>query len=242
MVESLLPELCAYDIIWDTENSGELEKLPKIVSIPADLLLYADALSDYVSDQTGFCHSGFKVGLMFRGTVVPCTFDRGSSECELTFSVENNCGRYDITIRMSGHLTVFIDWGFGRVELARLANAARYLTINELAVIINLCNEILNAERTAVAKIITINSMFVSPQTADLLDKEIVMQNDKSVCLPPVYEAGHGWFIYCGECDLKCPEDLRNVIQYAKDRGCTWLCLDANGPVVPNLVSYTRAN
>lgn len=46
------------DIKWDTDGDEELESmLPKVMNVPEGL--NEDAISDYISDQTGFCHFGF---------------------------------------------------------------------------------------------------------------------------------------------------------------------------------------
>ncbi|MCI8843242.1 MAG: hypothetical protein HFF08_03920 [Oscillospiraceae bacterium] len=49
----------AYDIEWDTDDS-EGTALPKEIDIPAGMT-DIDEISDYISDETGFCHKGFKL-------------------------------------------------------------------------------------------------------------------------------------------------------------------------------------
>lgn len=48
----------AINIIWDTD--GINENLPESISLPRSLF-YSDieTISDYLSEQTGFCHKGF---------------------------------------------------------------------------------------------------------------------------------------------------------------------------------------
>lgn len=55
----------AINIIWDTD--GENIELPNEIELPFGMV-DEDEISDYISDQTGFCHCGFEliVGL--------CTF------------------------------------------------------------------------------------------------------------------------------------------------------------------------
>ena len=49
----------AVHIKWDTDGDEKIkEKLPKEISIPRDIT-DEDAISDYLSDLTGFCHNGF---------------------------------------------------------------------------------------------------------------------------------------------------------------------------------------
>lgn len=52
----------AYDIEWDTDGDETLAaSLPSKIEIP-DGMTDPDEISDYLSDQTGFCHFGFKIG------------------------------------------------------------------------------------------------------------------------------------------------------------------------------------
>lgn len=57
----------AHDIRWDTDGDMELFKtLPQEIEIPVEVWEdydngNDDALSDYVSDMTGFCHYGFEI-------------------------------------------------------------------------------------------------------------------------------------------------------------------------------------
>ena len=48
----------ASNIIWDTE--GEAVELPEEISIPETVDIEdEDAVSDYITEITGFCHKGF---------------------------------------------------------------------------------------------------------------------------------------------------------------------------------------
>ena len=55
----------AINIVWDTD--GEYVELPNEIELPFGMV-DEDEISDYISDETGFCHNGFEliVGL--------CTF------------------------------------------------------------------------------------------------------------------------------------------------------------------------
>lgn len=62
--------LKAINIMWDTDGDNEIfESLPKEMFIPDELEImyekdkeYAfDEISDWLSDETGFCHEGFEV-------------------------------------------------------------------------------------------------------------------------------------------------------------------------------------
>lgn len=52
-----------YDIDWDTDDDREAaETLPLVVFLPAGMD-DEDDISDYLSDLTGFCHTGFRVSV-----------------------------------------------------------------------------------------------------------------------------------------------------------------------------------
>ena len=62
--------LKAINIMWDTDGDNEIfESLPKEMLIPDELeIMYEknkedalDEISDWLSDETGFCHGGFEV-------------------------------------------------------------------------------------------------------------------------------------------------------------------------------------
>lgn len=49
----------AINIKWDTDGDTELfNELPIEMEIPEGMI-DEDEISDYLSDETGFCHSGF---------------------------------------------------------------------------------------------------------------------------------------------------------------------------------------
>lgn len=51
----------AVNIAWDTDGNPEpLESLPNEIEIPKEVADEGeDAISDYLSDTTGFCHFGY---------------------------------------------------------------------------------------------------------------------------------------------------------------------------------------
>lgn len=49
----------AINIVWDTD--GENISLPTEIEIPDDIVDDEDEISDYITDQTGFCHYGFDI-------------------------------------------------------------------------------------------------------------------------------------------------------------------------------------
>lgn len=51
----------AVNIKWDTDGDMTLlENLPKEIEIPEDIE-DEDEISDYLTDETGFCHFGFEI-------------------------------------------------------------------------------------------------------------------------------------------------------------------------------------
>lgn len=65
------------DIAWDVDDSDDLDDLPSevIIDSPSEDMLTelkeggldgaCDLISDYLSDQYGFCHNGFTVDLLY---------------------------------------------------------------------------------------------------------------------------------------------------------------------------------
>lgn len=61
----------AINIKWDIDCPEEFEELPIAIEIPEDIIdedvdeydyeAKLDAISDYITDITGFCHKGFEM-------------------------------------------------------------------------------------------------------------------------------------------------------------------------------------
>lgn len=50
------------NIEWDVDNKSDLKYLPTEIPLPDDIDPDDDdEVSDYISDLTGFCHTGFEV-------------------------------------------------------------------------------------------------------------------------------------------------------------------------------------
>ena len=49
----------AINIEWDVDNKEDLDYLPKEIEIPEEIEDDEDEISDYITDETGFCHNGF---------------------------------------------------------------------------------------------------------------------------------------------------------------------------------------
>lgn len=50
----------ATNIKWDVDFEEQLEDLPTEIEIP-DGMTDEEEISDYISDETGFCHYGFEL-------------------------------------------------------------------------------------------------------------------------------------------------------------------------------------
>jgi len=80
-------------------------------------------------------------------------------------------------------------------------------------------------------KMLTLSTAHINSTTAELLDQ----------LQPPVVynKSEYGWFIYLNYLkDTNIPNDLTQVIQFAKDRGITLLCLDCDAETVDELPIY----
>lgn len=58
--------LRAVNIKWDVDDEEDLKDLPTEIDIPPEIAEesddeYEEAISDYISDVTGFCHRGFEI-------------------------------------------------------------------------------------------------------------------------------------------------------------------------------------
>jgi hypothetical protein len=51
----------AINIEWAVDDKSELWDLPTEIEIPEDIEGDDDAISDYLSDMTGYCHLGFSL-------------------------------------------------------------------------------------------------------------------------------------------------------------------------------------
>ena len=74
----------------------------------------------------------------------------------------------------------------------------------------------------------TLATAHVTEETANELDK-----GDVACAWTIVAPYEHGWFIYVqpngSHAELKVPDDLRKVMEWANERGLKWLRLDSAG-------------
>ena len=95
-----------------------------------------------------------------------------------------------------------------------------------------------NSQKLEIDKMLTISSRHVSADTKDLLDQ--AADDNEEDPMPSVYEKqGYGWFVACNPDNKEIwdnyPADLVQCMKLARDNGCFWLCLDADGPRVETL-------
>lgn len=92
-----------------------------------------------------------------------------------------------------------------------------------------------------VTHMLTLSTAHIDRPTADMLDEEGEANRFPALSVYPK-SAGedYGWFIYIGPGwrDAETPEDLKACLAACDAAGCGMLCLDADGPVVPDLSVY----
>lgn len=87
-----------------------------------------------------------------------------------------------------------------------------------------------------ISKMLTVSSAHIKEETAQFLNDET---RDELIVYPKLV---YGWFILANpgtedfEAELtRIPEELANLIRFAKENGCDWLCLDCDGDKVEGL-------
>ena len=247
------PVLVAYDIKWDTDGDKDVfDNLPSEVNIPEEMV-DDEEISDYVSDETGFCHAGFKLGIRFRGQICPFDYEQINENVfrfEIhDFSLESSSLKYSLTgeySRLAKGWNLTLTRSSMTFDLDMIG-----ITRSEIEAIKELCmNRIMSetgSDPYEISQMLTISSAHVSLDTRELLDK--VVDDTCYVPMPPVYEkAGYGWFIACnpdtdndetlGQTWDDYPVDLVAAMRLAKEQGCFWLCIDCDGPEADDLEKF----
>lgn len=88
-----------------------------------------------------------------------------------------------------------------------------------------------------ISKMLTLSTAHITKETAEALDNEVFAGCPYLV----VYQKDdYGWFVYLPSKieKIDIPHDLKKCMLFAKDLGCDWLCLDANGEVLKYLHIY----
>lgn len=245
------PTLVAYDIKWDTDGDKDvLDGLPTEIRIPEEMV-DNEEISDYVSDETGFCHAGFKIGIRFRGQTCPFDYEQineNGFRFEIhDFSLESSSLKYSLTgeySRLAKGWNLSLTRSSVTFDLDMLG-----ITRSEIEAIKGICMSRIMSETGSesyevdqmsyeIDQMLTISSVHLSHDTRELLDK--VVDDECCIPMPPVYEkSGYGWFVVCnpdtdnealGETWDDYPVDLVAAMRLAKEQGCFWLCIDCDGP------------
>lgn len=249
------PYMVAYEIEWETD--GEDTDLPTEMQIPADQISIGDgfeSVSNYLSDMTDCLNSYFRVGLCLRGEIMELVIN--SYEDNIRFAFEKG------NLLSGGHVISFnkreekwekyVIWYDHVQKFSELSDPDSYVTEEEIEVIEHLCDTIIRAEKEheedllEIAQILTISSKHLARETKELLDDSVDDMEESP--MPPVYEKqGFGWFIACDpSSDAETPwesiypKDLVRVMKFAKEKGCFWLCIDVEGPLVKSLPIYVE--
>jgi len=149
-----LPVLCAYDIKWDTDGDAKVfDGLPERMFIPKELV-DNDMISDYLSDEIGFCHTGFKLGIMFRGKIMPYYTNRLDSDTfQMWFGEDilKDPEGDSYLIKFEKHLNdnewvVEIIWEDDCTTINQICNADDYITANEIWKIERICEKMIQLD------------------------------------------------------------------------------------------------
>ena len=244
--------MVAYDIKWDTDGDKDVfDNLPSEVNIPEEMVDDKE-ISDYVSDETGFCHAGFKLGIRFRGQICPFNYEQINENVfrfEIhNFSLESNSLKYSLIgeyNRLAKGWNLILTSMTVTFDLDVLG-----ITRSEIEAIKEICmNRIISetgSDSYEIDQMLTISSAHVSQSTRELLDE--VIDDTCCVPMPPVYEkSDYGWFVAClpdydkeslGVTLEDYPADLAAAMKLAKEHGCIWLCIDCDGPEMDELKLY----
>lgn len=153
-----LPALCAYDIKWDTDGDAKVfNGLPERMFIPKELV-DNDVISDYLSDEIGYCHAGFKIGIMFRGSILPYYTNKLDSDTfQMWFGEDILKDREgdSYLIKFEKHLkdnewVVEIIWEDDCTTINQICNADDYITANEIWKIERICEKMIQPDSNEV--------------------------------------------------------------------------------------------
>ena len=153
-----LPALCAYDIKWDTDGDAKVfNGLPERMFIPKELV-DNDVISDYLSDEIGYCHAGFKIGIMFRGSILPYYtnwLDYDTFQMWFGEDIFRDPEGDSYLIKFEKHLkdnewVVEIIWDEDLSNIEGICNADDYITANEIWKIERICEKMIQPDSNEV--------------------------------------------------------------------------------------------
>ena len=149
-----LPALCAYDIKWDTDGDAKVfNGLPERMFIPKELV-DNDVISDYLSDEIGYCHAGFKIGIMFRGSILPYYtnwLDSDTFQMWFGEDIFRDPEGDSYLIKFEKHLkdnewVVEIIWEDDCATINQICNEDDYITANEIWKIERICEKMIQPD------------------------------------------------------------------------------------------------
>jgi hypothetical protein len=94
------------------------------------------------------------------------------------------------------------------------------------------------AETDEIHSMICLSTAHISDDT-----RQMLVNYERNEFLPVFYEkSDYGWFIHVSTDHLErvadYPQDIQAILAYARARGCGWVMLDSDGPVVDGLKTW----
>lgn len=88
-----------------------------------------------------------------------------------------------------------------------------------------------------IQKTLTISTAHITPETNAKL---LVEPETNELCLSVYRKEDYGYYItITDQIDYNLlPTELAKIIQFTKDVGCSILCLDCDGPIIPYLETF----
>lgn len=130
--------------------------IPKEIRIP-DGMVDDEEISDHLSDETGFCHAGFKLGIYFRGKIMSCNTNWLDDDTFQMWFGEGIFKDYEgdsYLIKFEKHLkdnewVVEIIWEDDCTTINQICNADDYITANEIWKIERICEKMIQLSQNA---------------------------------------------------------------------------------------------
>lgn len=105
-----------------------------------------------------------------------------------------------------------------------------------------------------ITQMLTLSTAHILPSTGFALDTELLNAQQENLtccdldklCIFVKHDGrdNYGYYIYCDKLNLnnelfeKMPDDLKKIVKLARQLECNVICLDAAGPIVPELPYY----
>ena len=92
-------------------------------------------------------------------------------------------------------------------------------------------------DKMEIHHMLTLSTAHIDQKTCDLLTS--AAENPSIVGIPVYEKKSYGWFIpVSSHMPKRSTRPLTNCIVAALAAKCDWLCLDANGPIIPDIPTY----